>query len=45
MISTTTTDKILYGLVELNPDGMIQKVNNEGKRLLLSDENENPLSL
>ena len=41
LISTTTTDKILYGLVELNPDGMIQKVNREGKRLLLSDANEN----
>jgi rsbT co-antagonist protein RsbR len=41
LISTTTADKILYGLVELNPDGMILKVNDEGKRLLLSDATEN----
>lgn len=41
LITATTTDKILYGLVELTPDGMIQKINNEGKRLLLSDEKEN----
>ena len=26
--------KYLYGLVELNPDGMIQKINSEGKTVI-----------
>ena len=30
-----------YGLIEINPDGSIQKVNSEGKKLLLSDDNDN----
>ena len=30
----------LYGLIELHPDGTIHKINNEGKRLLISNENE-----
>ena len=40
MIKSPTSHDISYGLIELNPDGTIQKVNNEGKRLLLSDEND-----
>nr|WP_295972465.1 ATP-binding protein [uncultured Bacillus sp.] len=38
---TSVVNEQLYGLVELNPDGMILKANNEGKRLLFSDDTEN----
>lgn len=40
MYKLSTTNEISYGLVELNPEGNIQKVNNEGKRLLLTDDND-----
>ena len=40
MVNLPTTQSISYGLVEVNPDGSIQKVNSEGKKLLLSDEND-----
>jgi rsbT co-antagonist protein RsbR len=29
-----------YGLIEINPDGSIQKVNSEGKKLILSDDDD-----
>ncbi|MCQ6274187.1 STAS domain-containing protein [Bacillus sp. V3B] len=38
MITSPAVNDILYGLVELNPDGTIQKINNEGKKLLISNE-------
>ena len=41
-LDTLTTSlaahEISYGLIELHPDGTIQSVNDEAKRLLLSDE-------
>ncbi len=40
MINSPTSKDILYGLIELNPDATIHKVNNEGKRLLLSDDRD-----
>lgn len=40
LVNLPTTQSISYGLVEVNPDGSIQKVNSEGKKLLLSDEND-----
>lgn len=40
MYKVSTTNEISYGLVELNPEGNIQKVNNEGKRLLLTDDHD-----
>ena len=40
MITASTAHDISYGLIELNPDGTILKINNEGKRLLISNENE-----
>lgn len=40
MITSPTAREIAYGLIELNPNGMIQKVNEEGKRLILSDEKD-----
>lgn len=40
MITSPTVNDILYGLVELNSDGTIQKINNEGKKLLISDESD-----
>jgi rsbT co-antagonist protein RsbR len=40
LVNLSTTQGTAYGLVELNPDGTIQKVNNEGKRLLISDDND-----
>jgi rsbT co-antagonist protein RsbR len=39
MITSAANDQ-LYGLIELNPDGMILKANSEGKRLLISDDTE-----
>lgn len=38
--ASTTHDDISYGLIELNPDGTILKINNEGNRLLTSNENQ-----
>lgn len=40
MGSSSMLNGLLYGLIELNPDGTIQKINAEGKKLLLSDEKE-----
>lgn len=40
MITSPSAHKITYGLIELNSDGSIQKVNQEGKRLLISAEKE-----
>lgn len=40
LYKVSTTNEISYGLVELNPEGNIQKVNNEGKRLLLTDDHD-----
>ncbi|HZG72417.1 MAG TPA: ATP-binding protein [Chondromyces sp.] len=40
MTTSPIAHEISYGLIELNPDGLIQKVNNEGKRILLSDETD-----
>lgn len=40
MIVSPAANEQLYGVIELNPDGMILKANNEGKRLLLSDDTE-----
>ena len=40
LITAPTAHDISYGLVELSPDGTILKINNEGKRLLISNENE-----
>jgi rsbT co-antagonist protein RsbR len=37
---TSTANEQSYGLIELNPDGMILKANSEGKRLLFSDDAE-----
>ena len=35
-----TSNQVSYGMIELNPDGMIQKINTEGKRLLTLDESD-----
>lgn len=40
MFNLAATQGISYGLIELNPDGTIQKVNSEGKRLLLTDDKD-----
>jgi rsbT co-antagonist protein RsbR len=40
LVNLPTTQGISYGLIEINPDGSIQKVNSEGKKLLLSDDND-----
>ncbi|MBU8880567.1 STAS domain-containing protein [Bacillus sp. FJAT-29790] len=40
MFTTPITDEISYGLLELNPDGTIQKINNEGKKLLIMAEGD-----
>jgi rsbT co-antagonist protein RsbR len=40
LVNLPTTQSISYGLIEVNPDSSIQKVNSEGKKLLLSDEND-----
>ncbi|MCQ6281151.1 STAS domain-containing protein [Bacillus sp. EB600] len=40
LVNLPTTQSISYGLIEVNPDGSIQKVNSEGKKLLLSEEND-----
>lgn len=40
LITAPTAHDISYGLIELSPEGMILKINNEGKRLLISNEKE-----
>ncbi|WP_318505677.1 hypothetical protein [Bacillus sp. T3] len=40
MIKSPTAHEISYGLVELNPDGTIQRANEEAKRLLISEESD-----
>ncbi len=40
VIISPTAHEISYGLIELNPDGMIHKINNEGKRLIISNDND-----
>jgi rsbT co-antagonist protein RsbR len=40
LITSPVAHEILYGLIELNSDGAIQKINDEGKRLLISDEKD-----
>ncbi|WP_249365573.1 ATP-binding protein [Cytobacillus citreus] len=40
MIKLPTSNKVSYGLIELNPNGMIQKINTEGNRLLISEESD-----
>lgn len=40
LVNLPTAQGISYGLIEINPDGSIQKVNNEGKKLLLSNDND-----
>ena len=40
LITASTAHDITYGLIELNPDGTILKINNEGKRLLILNEHE-----
>ena len=40
LIPSSISHDISYGLIELNPDGTIQKVNNEGKKFLISDEKD-----
>jgi rsbT co-antagonist protein RsbR len=40
LVNLPTAQGTSYGLIEINPDGSIQKVNNEGKKLLLSDDND-----
>lgn len=37
---TSAAHEQLYGLIELNPDGMILKANTEGKRLLFADDTD-----
>ena len=39
-MTTPTSNELLYGLIELNPDGIIMKANSEGKRLLLSEDSK-----
>ncbi|MCQ6280809.1 ATP-binding protein [Bacillus sp. EB600] len=40
MVNLPTTHGISYGIIEINPDGVIQKFNSEGKKLLLSDDDD-----
>lgn len=40
MVHLPTTHGISYGLIEINPDGLIQNFNSEGKKLLLSDDDD-----
>ncbi len=40
MIKTSTSNQVLYGMIELNPEGAIQKINTEGKRLLALDDSD-----
>jgi len=43
-MKSSTSNQVSYGMIELNPDGAIQKINNEGKRLLtVDDSNSNYL--
>ncbi|MEH7391179.1 ATP-binding protein [Bacillus sp. JJ1503] len=38
MNKSPASNEALYGLIELTPDGTIQKMNTEGKRLLISED-------
>jgi rsbT co-antagonist protein RsbR len=38
LTSSTNSQEITYGLIEVNPNGFLLHVNNEGKRLLFSNE-------
>ncbi|WP_394232444.1 ATP-binding protein [Niallia oryzisoli] len=40
MIKSPMTNELLYGLIELSPEGTIQRANNEAKKLLFSEEND-----
>jgi rsbT co-antagonist protein RsbR len=40
LVNLSTAQEISYGLIEINPDGYILRVNNEGKKLLLSDDHD-----
>ncbi|QED46522.1 ATP-binding protein [Cytobacillus dafuensis] len=40
MIKLPTSNKVSYGIIELNPNGTIQKINTEGNRLLISEESD-----
>ncbi|WP_071395254.1 ATP-binding protein [Bacillus tuaregi] len=40
MIKSPITNDLLYGLIELSPEGIIQRANNEAKKLLFSDDND-----
>ncbi len=40
MVKSPTAHDISYGMIELNPDGMILKANGEAKLLLFSDEKD-----
>ncbi|WP_248278465.1 ATP-binding protein [Bacillus sp. DNRA2] len=40
MIKSPTAHEISYGLVELNPDGTIQRANDEAKRVLISEDGD-----
>ena len=41
VIITPTANELSYGLIELDPDGIIVKANNEGKKILTSDGSGN----
>lgn len=38
LVRTSPAREISYGLIELDADGMIQKINDEGRRLVISNE-------
>lgn len=40
MVTSLTANDLSYGVVELQPDGTILKVNEEGKKLLFSEKSE-----
>lgn len=40
MIKSPTTNELEYGLIELSPEGIIQRANNEAKKLLFSEDND-----
>ncbi|WP_338452132.1 ATP-binding protein [Niallia oryzisoli] len=40
MIKSPTTNELQYGLIELSPEGIIQRANNEAKKLLFSEDND-----
>ncbi|WP_409975068.1 ATP-binding protein [Bacillus sp. Bva_UNVM-123] len=39
-MKSPSSNQVSYGMIELNPEGAIQKINNEGKRLLSLDESD-----